>query len=76
MPHVRVTGRRAAFDPARATEAFRDHLGVGRAEAKSLTDAILVDDHPLTIGVATVDAAHELSVALCEAGVDAEAIAG
>ena len=75
MPHVRVTGRRALFDPVRATEAFRDHLGVGRAEARSLTDAILADPQ-LTIGVATVGAAHELTVALCEAGVDAEAIAG
>lgn len=39
MPGVVVTGR-VFFESARATEAFRTHLGVGRAEAESLTDAL------------------------------------
>ena len=40
MPYVLVT-RRPGFQADSATETFRAHLGVGRAEAQSLTDAIL-----------------------------------
>lgn len=74
MPHVRVTGRRAIFESARALEALRDHLGVGRSEAQSLVDAIAAG-RPMRLEVATLEAAHTFAVALREAGVDTAVMA-
>ena len=74
MPHVLVTDRSAIFESARAVEALRDHLGVGRSEAQSLADAIAAG-HRLRLEVATLEAAHTLAVALREVGVETEVMA-
>jgi hypothetical protein len=58
-----------------ATEVLRAHLGLGRSEATTLTDAIL-DGRELRLDVASDDAAAELAAALQEVGVDAVAEAG
>ena len=73
MPSVVVTGR-AFFEPARAVEAFRDHLGVGRAEAQSLAEAIAAG-REIRLPVVSAESAHALSVALRDAGADAEPMA-
>jgi len=73
MPGVVVTGR-VFFDPARATDAFRTHLGVGRAEAESLTDALRAG-REVRVHAETAEAAGALSTALRDAGADAEPMA-
>jgi hypothetical protein len=70
MPSIVVT-RRVFFEPARAVEAFREHLGVGRGEAQSLADAIAAG-REIRLPVDSAETAHALSVALRDAGADAE----
>ena len=72
MPYVLVT-RRPEFQEESATETFRDHLGVGRAEAKSLTDAIL-DGRELRLKIATPEAAVALGNALLKLGANVDVL--
>jgi hypothetical protein len=70
MPAIIITGPRAIFEPDRVIEALRHHLGVGRAEAQSLADAIHTG-RTLRLPVDSDDAARAFSVALRDAGADA-----
>lgn len=72
MPRVHITGWRRGMQKLSTTQVLRAHLGLGMAEAKGLTDAIL-GGRELRLEVASAVAAEELAAALRELGVEATA---
>ena len=72
MPRVHVTGWRYGMQKVSTTRVLREHLGLGLAEAKGITDAIL-DGKELWLDVESSAAAEALAAALQALGVDATA---
>jgi ribosomal protein L7/L12 len=71
MPCVHVTGWRYGMQKVSTTQVLRARLGLGLAEGKGITDAIL-DGKELWLEVESA-AAEELAAALHALGVDATA---
>ena len=71
-PRVRITGWRPGLEKISMTQALREHLGLGMAEAKGCTDRVL-DGKELVLHAPDRETAVALAAALEQLGANAVA---